>query len=107
MNIVAVDHPLPRFPDMTRSHHIVHDTTVAAARPTRAAAADPLSCPERQQGYRFAHRVLRDRALEAPYRLFTAAAEGREQTVLARMWAMAARETAPHRHRQAEGLGAR
>lgn len=106
MNIVAVDHPLPRFTDVLRKHALVRDTSAAAAWRARA-AADPLSCPERQQSYRFAHRVLRDQALEAPHRLLAATRNGREQAVLARLWATAADETARHRHRQAEGLGAR
>jgi hypothetical protein len=107
MNTVAVDHPLPRWTGLLRSHALVRNTAAAAARRARAAAADPLSCPERQQSYRFAHRVLRDRALEAPHRLLAAARDGREQAVLARLWEAAARETAPSRRRQAEGLGAR
>ncbi|MCQ4079567.1 hypothetical protein NGB36_02855 [Streptomyces sp. RB6PN25] len=107
MNIVAVDQPLPRFTDLLRPHARVRDTPAVAARRAQAAAADPWSCPERQHSYRFAHRVLRDRALEVPYRLLAAARDGREQAVLARMWAAAADETAPRRQRQAEGLGAR
>jgi hypothetical protein len=107
MNILAVDHPLPRFIDTLRQHALVRDTAAAAAWRARTAAADPLSCPERQQSYRFAHRVLRDRALEAPHRLLAAPGKGRAQAVLARLWATAADETAPHRRRQAEGLTAR
>ncbi|MBV9024379.1 MAG: hypothetical protein JO362_11445 [Streptomycetaceae bacterium] len=107
MNIVAVDHPLPRFTDLLRGHARTRNTVATAAQQARAAAADPLSCPERQQSYRFAHRVLRDKALEAPHRLLAAVRDGREQVVLARMWATAARETAAHRHRPADGLGAR
>jgi hypothetical protein len=107
MNIVAVDHPLLRFTDLLRGRALTRDTAATAAQPGRAAAADPLSCPERQHSYRFAHRVLRDSALEAPYRLLTAVRDGREQVVLARMWEMAARATSVHRHRPANGLGAR
>src|SRR5213595_2142318 len=107
MNIVAVDHPLIRFTNLLRGHALTRGTAATAAQQGRAAAADQLSCPERQQSYRFAHRVLRDKALEVPYRLLAAVRDGREQVVLARMWEMAARETSAHRHRPADGLGAR
>jgi hypothetical protein len=106
MNIVAVNHPLPRFTNLLRGRALTRNPAATAAQQGRA-AADPLSCPERQHSYRFAHRVLRDRALDAPYRLLAAVRDGREQVVLARMWEMAARETSVHRHRPADGLGAR